>query len=172
IKGSSFLSIWYYDQRKFPDLYGYFPAFKRVRQFPTNQRFEPLVPGITFFLSDAWAAGDPMLTWGNYKIVERKPFLGAVSNRNWNGADAKWHRPFHGGPKGKTFLDSYFSLVPEAIVLEGKKKSTPTQTVALYTLASILCGCCKTYLSTLTPDHMNKVTYDHWTRLRCALSTL
>ncbi|MGH8445422.1 MAG: DUF1329 domain-containing protein, partial [Solimonas sp.] len=27
--GSSFLNTWYYDQRKFPDLYGYLPAFKR-----------------------------------------------------------------------------------------------------------------------------------------------
>ncbi|MBL6616274.1 MAG: DUF1329 domain-containing protein, partial [Reyranella sp.] len=67
--GSSFLNVWYADQRKFPDLYGYLPAFKRVRQFPTNQRFEPLVPGVTLFLSDAWAAGDPLLTWGNYKII-------------------------------------------------------------------------------------------------------
>jgi hypothetical protein len=80
--GSSFLNTWYYDQRKFPDLQGYLPAFRRVRQFPTNQRFEPLVPGITLFLSDAWAAGDPMLTWGNYKIVERKPMLGVIGGRS------------------------------------------------------------------------------------------
>ena len=64
--GTSFLNIWHYDQRKFPELHGYIPAFRRVRQFPTNQRFEPLVPGITLFLSDAWAAGDPLQTWGNY----------------------------------------------------------------------------------------------------------
>ena len=62
-KGTAFLNTWHYDQREFPDLLGYLPAFKRVRSFPTNQRFEPLVPGITIFLSDAWAAGDPMLTW-------------------------------------------------------------------------------------------------------------
>src|ERR1700757_4558161 len=59
ISGSSFLSTWYYDQRKFPDLYGYLPAFKRVRQFPTNQRFEPLLPGITWFLPNAWAPATP-----------------------------------------------------------------------------------------------------------------
>src|SRR3546814_19241630 len=70
---SSFLSTWYYDQRKFPDLYGYLPAFRRVRQFPTNQRLKPLLPGITLLLSDAWAAGTPMLTWGKYKIVGRTP---------------------------------------------------------------------------------------------------
>jgi len=40
VKGTSYLNTWYYDQRKFPDLVGYLPAFKRVRKFPTNQRFE------------------------------------------------------------------------------------------------------------------------------------
>lgn len=125
-KGSSFLSVWYYDQRKFPDLYGYFPAFKRVRQFPTNQRFEPLVPGVTFFLSDAWSAGDPMLTWGNYKIIERRPFLAGVSSKNWHaGTRPNEDVPVHGGPKGKTFYDSYFELVPEGIVLEAEPTGYP-----------------------------------------------
>jgi hypothetical protein len=126
VKGSSFLSIWYYDQRKFPDLYGYFPAFKRVRQFPTNQRFEPLVPGVTFFLSDAWAAGDPMLTWGNYKIVSRGPMLGAIGSKNWfGGITPNWDAPTHGGPKGKTFYDTYFELIPEAIVYEAEPTGYP-----------------------------------------------
>ncbi|MGQ0623010.1 MAG: DUF1329 domain-containing protein [Panacagrimonas sp.] len=126
IKGSSFLSVWDYDQRKFPELYGYFPAFKRVRQFPTNQRFEPLVPGITFFLSDAWAAGDPKQTWSNYKIVERKPQLAPVgTGRNWYGKDPLWHHPFHGGAKGKTFMDTYFTLVPETIIFEANPTGYP-----------------------------------------------
>ena len=46
IKGTSYLNIWHYDQNRYPDLYGYLPAFKRVRRFPTNQRFEPLIPGL------------------------------------------------------------------------------------------------------------------------------
>lgn len=126
VKGSSFLSVWNYDQRKFPDLYGYFPAFKRVRQFPTNQRFEPLVPGITFFLSDAWAAGDPMLTWGNYKVIERKPFLAAVGSKNWYGGyHHNWERPRHGGAKGQTFLETWYELVPEVIVFEGEPTGYP-----------------------------------------------
>lgn len=120
-KGSSFLSVWYYDQRKFPDLYGYFPAFKRVRQFPTNQRFEPIAPGMTFFLSDAWSAGDPMLTWGDFKAIERRPFLGPVSD-NWQGDQPGWFKKWHGGPKGKTFFESYFQLIPEVLVIE----TTPT----------------------------------------------
>ena len=57
--GASFLVPWFYDQRKFPDIYGYLPQFRRIRQFPANQRFEPLVPGAVWFLSDPWAAGDP-----------------------------------------------------------------------------------------------------------------
>ncbi|WP_420464823.1 DUF1329 domain-containing protein [Panacagrimonas sp.] len=126
-KGSSFLSVWYYDQRKFPDLYGYFPAFKRVRQFPTNQRFEPLVPGVTFFLSDAWAAGDPILTWGNYKIVKRMPMLGAISGyHNWpGGKHPTWDMTTHGGPKGKTFYDTWMELIPEAIVFSAEPTGYP-----------------------------------------------
>jgi len=122
VKGSSFLNIWKYDQRQFPELYGYFPAFKRVRQFPTNQRFEPLVPGISLFLSDAWGSGDPMGTWGNYKILKRTPFLGAMS-RNWyGGRHANWERPVHGGAKNLTFFDTAMEFIPECLVVE----STPT----------------------------------------------
>ncbi|WP_022980674.1 DUF1329 domain-containing protein, partial [Ideonella sp. B508-1] len=89
IKGTSYLNTWHYDQRKFPDLVGYLPAFKRVRKFPTNQRFEPIMPGSNLYLSDTWAAGDPMLTWSNYKLVGRGSFLGAVS-QNWHGEHANW----------------------------------------------------------------------------------
>ena len=124
VKGSSFLNVWYYDQRRFPDLYGYFPAFKRVRQFPTNQRFEPLVPGMTFFLSDAWAAGDPMLTWGEYKITKRMPMLGGVSGYyNWPGGKHPTDdQTVHGGPKGQSFYDTWMELIPEVAVFE----SVPT----------------------------------------------
>jgi hypothetical protein len=115
--GASFLSNWYYDQRKFPELYGYLPAFKRVRQFPTNQRFEPIAPGMTFFLSDAWSAGDPLLTWGDFKLVERKPFLGAMSD-NWQGDRPNWMKKKHGGPKGQTFMETYFQMIPEVVVVD------------------------------------------------------
>ncbi len=123
--GTSFLNTWYYDQRKFPDLIGYLPAFRRVRTFPANQRFEPLVSGVTIFLSDAWAAGDPMLTWGNYKIIERKPHLGAISANWYGGRNANWERPVHGGPKGQTFFDTNMELIPEVIVLEAEPVGYP-----------------------------------------------
>ncbi len=128
--GASFLNTWYYDQRKFPDLYGYLPQFRRVRQFPANQRFEPLVPGITIFLSDAWAAGDPMLTWGNYKVIGRQPMMGAISGTNWRGGyHPNWERGVHGGPQNQTFFDTWFELIPECIVLEAEPTGYPRSPV-------------------------------------------
>ncbi|OUS13725.1 hypothetical protein A9Q89_01770 [Gammaproteobacteria bacterium 53_120_T64] len=131
VKGTSFLNIWKYDQREFPDLFGYLPAFKRVRRFPTNQRFEPLVPGITFFLSDAWAAGDPMLTWGNYKIIGRGPFLGSQSN-TWHGDQDNWSKDktLHGGKKGLNFYEVDFQLCPEVIVVEAEPIGFPRAPVS------------------------------------------
>jgi hypothetical protein len=124
--GTAYLNTWSYDQRKFPELKGYLPAFRRVRDFPTNQRFEPLVSGITVFLSDAWAAGDPMQTWGNYKIVERKPMLAAIGGRNFMGGyNDNWEPPVHGGPKGLTFSDTYMELVPEALVVDAEPTGYP-----------------------------------------------
>ena len=124
VRGTAYLSTWYNDQRKFPDLVGYVPAFKRVRKFPTNQRFEPLVAGMTLYLSDAWAAGDPLLTWGNFKLIERRPMLGAVS-QNWYGDDANWAPPVHGGPQGQTFFDTNMELCPECIVVEAEPIGYP-----------------------------------------------
>ena len=124
VRGTSFLNIWPYDQNSFPELYGYLPAFRRVRQFPTDQRFEPLVPGSTLYLSDAWAAGDPLHTWGNYRIVGRGPMLAAVSG-GWNSEHPNWEHKTHGGPRGRTFWDTTVELVPEAIVVEAEPVRFP-----------------------------------------------
>lgn len=118
-RGTSFLNIWPYDQHQFPELYGYIPDFRRIRQFPTSQRFEPLLPGTTLYLSDAWGAGDPLHTWGNFKIVSRGPFLGAVSG-SWNAEHENWEHTTHGGPHGVSFWDTAVELVPEAIVVEAE----------------------------------------------------
>ncbi|MEM8660199.1 MAG: DUF1329 domain-containing protein, partial [Pseudomonadota bacterium] len=128
-RGTSFLNVWDYDQRKFPELQGYIPAFKRVRRFPSSQRFEPLVPGVTFFLSDAWAAGDPMLTWGNYKVIGRQPMLGAISN-NWMGNNPNYEPAVHGGPEGITFFDQSMELIPETIVVEAEPTGYPRAPVS------------------------------------------
>lgn len=123
-KGTSFLNVWDYDHSTFPKLYGYVADFRRIRQFPADQRFEPLLPGTTIYLSDAWAAGDPLNTWSDYKIVGRGPFLAGLSG-NWEGADPNWAHKKHGGPKGETFWDSTVELVPEAILVEAKPTGFP-----------------------------------------------
>jgi hypothetical protein len=129
VRGTAYLNVWAYDQSQFPELYGYLPAFKRVRQFPTNQRFEPLNPGSELYLSDAWAAGDPFLTWGNYRVVQRGPFLGAVSG-GWSAEHPNWEHRTHGGPKGTHFWDTRVELVPEAIVVEAEPVAYPRAPVS------------------------------------------
>lgn len=129
LKGVAYLNIWPYDQRQFPELYGYIPAFKRTRRFPTNQRFEPLNPGSELYLSDAWAAGDPFLTWGDYQIVGRGPYLAAVSN-GWNGDHPNWEHSTQGGPSGNMFWETTVELVPEAIIVEAKPTSYPRSPVS------------------------------------------
>ena len=124
VRGTAYLSTWYNDQRKFPDLVGYVPAFKRVRKFPTNQRFEPLVAGIAFYLSDAWASGDPLLTWGNFKLVDRRPMLGAQS-QNWWGDTPNWDAPVQGGPHGLTFYDTNYEMCPECLVVDSEPVGYP-----------------------------------------------
>lgn len=127
--GIAYLSIWPYDQTEFPDLYGYLPAFKRVRRFPTNQRFEPLVAGSELYLSDAWGAGDPFLTWGNYRIVGRGPFLGAVTG-GWNADHPNWEHETHGGKNNSLFWDTTVELVPEVIVVEAEPVKYPRAPVS------------------------------------------
>jgi len=153
-KGTSFLNAWKYDQRQFPELNGYLPAFKRVRRFPTNQRFEPLVPGMTVYLSDAWATGDPLLTWGNFKIVGRGPFLGACSN-NWIGEKNNWLRPVHGGPKGESFFDVSMELCPDVLVVEAEPTGFPRAPVSKKRLYIDLRN--TQYISALTFDRRGEL---------------
>ncbi|MBM5812858.1 MAG: DUF1329 domain-containing protein [Gammaproteobacteria bacterium] len=129
VNGTSFLNVWSYDQSAFPQLWGYLPEFKRIRQFPTSQRFESMIPGSTIYLSDAWAAGDPLHTWGNYRIVGRGPLLAGISG-GWNPAHPNWEHRTHGGPQGKTFWDTVVELVPEAIVVEAEPVKFPRAPVS------------------------------------------
>lgn len=124
MKGTAWLNVWPYDQTQFPRLHGYLPSFKRVRQFPASQRFEPLNPGSELYLSDAWAAGDPFLTWGNYRVVHRGPFLGGVAG-GWNSEHPNWEHRTHGGPRGNLFWDTTVELVPEVIVVEAQPLAYP-----------------------------------------------
>jgi hypothetical protein len=129
VKGSAFLSIWPYDQRRIPELFGYLPNLKRVRRFPANQRFEPYMPGLNLYLSDAWAAGDPMLTWGNYRIIHRGPYLGSCHGQ-WRPERDNWVHPLVGGAGGISYFEVGKALVPEAIVLECEPVGYPTAPVS------------------------------------------
>ena len=125
VRGTAFLSIWPYDQTQFPELHGYLPAFKRVRRYPTNQRFEPLLPGPTWYISDAWGAGDPFLTWGNFKLIHRGPWLGPAGVGNFNVNDENWERQRVGGPSGQSFFRSNWEVIPDVIVLETEPVKYP-----------------------------------------------
>lgn len=129
VRGGSFLNVWPYDQREFPDLFGYVPTFKRIRRYPTNQRFEPMLPGSDLYLSDAWAAGDPFLTWGNYRVVATGPALAPLSG-NWSGSRENWQVPAHGGAKGNTFYDTTVELVPQTITVEAEPVKFPRAPVS------------------------------------------
>lgn len=123
-RGTSYLNIWHYDQNRYPELYGYLPAFKRVRRFPTNQRFEPMIPGSTIYMSDAWAAGDPYLTWGNFRLVKRGPMLAAI-NSGWQSDSDNWEGLVHGGQQGETFWNTSVELIPEVLVVEAEPTGYP-----------------------------------------------
>ena len=123
-RGTSYLNIWHYDQNRYPELYGYLPAFKRVRRFPTNQRFEPMIPGSTIYMSDAWAAGDPFLTWGNFRLVKRGPMLAAI-NSGWQSDSDNWEGLVHGGQQGETFWNTSVELIPEVLVVEAEPTGYP-----------------------------------------------
>lgn len=117
VKGTSVLNIWHYDQSKLPDFFGFLPDFKRIRRFTTNQRFEPSVPASNFYPTDSFMMGDPYLTWGNFKLVGKTPFIASVADRWWGEKD-NWIIDRVGGTSGKRFFRSTMELVPEAYVVD------------------------------------------------------
>ncbi|MGE0484513.1 MAG: DUF1329 domain-containing protein [Gammaproteobacteria bacterium] len=129
VRGHAFLSYWHYDQREIPELWGYLPNLKRVRRFPANQRFEPYMAGMNLYLSDAWSAGDPMLTWGNWKIIHRGPFLGS-SHHQWRPENENWRPELVGGKQGKSYFKVGKSLIPEVVVFEGEPVGFPRAPVS------------------------------------------
>jgi hypothetical protein len=120
VSGTSFYGIWWYDQSRFPDVYGYIRQYKRVRSLPTNQRFEPVAAGSAYYTTDAWTMGDPFLTWGNFRGIGKMPFLGGVVGQGggWYHDDPNWEAPLVGGKTGEKYLRMAFSLVPETYVIE------------------------------------------------------
>jgi hypothetical protein len=117
VKGTSALNIWYYDQSKLPEFFGFLPDFKRIRRFTTNQRFEPTMPASNFNTTDTYMMGDPVLTWGNFKLVGKVPFLAAVSDRWWGEKD-NWIVDRVGGQSGQRFVHTTVELIPECFVID------------------------------------------------------
>jgi hypothetical protein len=123
-RGTAFLEIWAYDQHLFPQNYGYSPLLKRTRTFPVDQRFEPQLPGQVTFASEDWSTGDPLLTWGDFKLVGKGPLLTGASHC----ADLdqpNWIHKTCGGKTGQKYFRSRMELVPECYIIEMKPVKYP-----------------------------------------------
>jgi hypothetical protein len=117
LRGVSVVNHWPYDQTRWPDFFGYLPAFKRVSRFPTMARFESMVPGSTMCPTDVWMTGDPFLTWGHFKLKGAVPWLGGTSD-TWQGKTDNWEHRRVGGKNGRKFFDSTFELIPEVYAID------------------------------------------------------
>jgi len=124
VNGTGILQVWAYDQHKLPGFYVYQPTTKRVRTYPVDQRFEPQFPGQTFFVTEYWMAGDPLLTWGNFKLVGKGPLLAGASHC----ADLdqpNWIHKTCGGKSGVKYWRTRMELVPEMYVVDMEPTSYP-----------------------------------------------
>lgn len=70
--GTSVMNSVYYDGDKMPTTDGYIPTLKRVRKFPSNDRFDPVGPYSVGTVSEYYIQGDPLLTW-SWNLVATKP---------------------------------------------------------------------------------------------------
>jgi hypothetical protein len=116
ISGTGFLQLWAYDQRQLPTDYAYQPTTKRVRNFPADERFEPGFPGITYFTTEIYMAGDPLLTWGNFKLVGKGPLLAGLNSADLD--QPNWMHKTCGGKSGVKYWRTRLQLVPEVYVVE------------------------------------------------------
>ena len=124
VAGTGDLQIWAYDQRQLPGEYVYQPTTKRVRSYPVDQRFEPGLPGNTFFTTEYYMAGDPLLTWGKFKLVGKGPLLAGPSH-NADLDQPNWIHKTCGGKSGVKYWRTRMELVPEMYVVEMEPTSYP-----------------------------------------------
>lgn len=117
LRGMGMLTIWSYDQHSFPNSWAFHPSTKRIRSVSPMERFNPTLPGSTSFTSDARMLGDPLLTWGNFKLVSKGPMLACVSRGAYTG-NPGWEMPLCGGKNGRKYFRTRFELVPEVYVVE------------------------------------------------------
>jgi hypothetical protein len=124
MNGSASLEIWAYDQHKLPTSHAYSPETKRIRSVPDSSRFETSMTGAAWFASDVAGAGDPVYTWGDFKIIGQGPFL-AATHGNCHFGYPKWEVPLVGGKNGKKYFRTFMELVPEGYVVEMKPVGFP-----------------------------------------------
>ena len=124
VAGTGILQVWAYDQHKLPGYYVYQPTTKRVRTYPVDQRFEPQFPGNTFFVTEYWMAGDPLLTWGNFKLVGKGPML-TCAHHCADLDKPNWIHKTCGGKSGVKYWRTRMELVPEVYVVEMEPTSYP-----------------------------------------------
>ena len=117
VNGTGILQVWAYDQHQLPGYYVYQPTTKRVRTYPVDQRFEPQFPGNTFFVTEYWSTGDPLLTWSNFKLVGKGPML-AGAHHCADLDQPNWLHQTCGGKSGVKYWRTRMELVPEAYVVE------------------------------------------------------
>ena len=117
VNGTGILQVWAYDQHQLPGYYVYQPTTKRVRTYPVDQRFEPQFPGNTFFVTEYWSTGDPLLTWGNFKLVGKGPML-AGAHHCADLDQPNWLHKTCGGKSSVKYWRTRMELVPEAYVVE------------------------------------------------------
>ena len=124
VNGTGFLQVWAYDQHKLPGFYAFLPDTKRVRTYPVDQRFEPLFPGNTAFVTEIYMAGDPLLTWGNFKLVGKGPLLAGPSH-NSDLDQPNWIHKTCGGKSGVKYWRTRMELIPEMYVVDMEPTSYP-----------------------------------------------
>jgi uncharacterized protein DUF1329 len=114
VEGLQDVTVNYYDASRLPDTFLYIPSLRRVRRVPTTQRFEPIAPNGTFFISDLNMVNDPTLTW-SYKLIGSKPML-AWSPRNRGNFGSQ--EDFTCVESDQKFPRSTWELRPEITMIE------------------------------------------------------
>jgi Protein of unknown function (DUF1329) len=118
--GTSVMNSVYYDGDKMPTTDGYIPTLKRVRKFPSNDRFDPVGPYSVGTVSEYYIQGDPLLTW-SWDLVATKPLLGPSPANIGGRANEQGRKPdefVHAYSEAK-YPRSTWELRPEILVIDG-----------------------------------------------------
>jgi len=119
--GTSVMNTVSYNAEEMPTTDGYIPVLKRVRRFPSNDRFDPIGPYSVGTVSEFYIQGDPLLLW-TWKVVETKPLLGPSPANIGGRANELGKSPdefVHAYSEAK-YPRSTWELRPEVTVIDGE----------------------------------------------------